>query len=102
MNKTEQCRELLKQLVDDRDNEKWLPVTLSFLANLADKKAIYKKYCDKEFIFEEELFKTRQQIWHNMGNRKNADEANVSRENDERVWCVSNGDQCIIFHIMEE
>lgn len=41
MNKTEQCRELLKQLVDDRDNEKWLPVTLSFLANLADKKAIY-------------------------------------------------------------
>ena len=69
---------------------------------IQDKKAIYKKYCDKEFIFEEELFKTRQQIWHNMGNRKNADEANVSRENDERVWCVSNGDQCIIFHIMEE
>lgn len=27
MNKTEQCRELLKQLVDDQDNEKWLPVT---------------------------------------------------------------------------
>ena len=61
-----------------------------------------KKYRDKEFIFKEELFKTRQQIRYNMGNRKNADEANVSRENDERVWCVSNGDQCIIFHIMEE
>ncbi len=30
------------------------------------------------------------------------DEANISRKNDERVWCVSNGDQCIIFHIMEE
>ncbi len=36
------------------------------------KKAIYKKYCDKEFIFKEELFKTRQQIWNNMGNRENA------------------------------
>ena len=62
----------------------------------------FSSYRDKEFIFKEELFKTRQQIRYNMGNRKNADEANVSRENDERVWCVSNGDQCIIFYIMEE
>ncbi len=38
-------------------------------------------------------------IWET---EKNADEANISRQNDERVWCVSNGDQCIIFHIMEE
>ena len=66
------------------------------------KKAIYKKYRDKEFIFKEELFKTRQQIRYNMGNRKNADEANISRQNDERVRCVSNSDQYIIFHIMEE
>ena len=61
-----------------------------------------QKYRDKEFIFKEELFKTRQQIRYNMGNRKNADEANISRQNDERVRCVSNSDQYIIFHIMEE
>lgn len=29
-----------------------------------------QKYRDKEFIFKEELFKTRQQIRYNMGNRK--------------------------------
>ena len=38
----------------------------------------------------------------NEYNRKNADEANISRQNDERVRCVSNSDQYIIFHIMEE
>ena len=34
--------------------------------------------------------------------KKIADEANISRQNDERVRCVSNSDQYIIFHIMEE
>ena len=46
------------------------------------KKAIYKNIVTKEFIFKEELFKTRQQIQYNI-EMKNADEANISRQNDE-------------------
>ena len=56
------------------------------------RKQFTKNIVTKNYIFKERLFKTRQQIRHNMGNRKNADEANISRQNDERVRCVSNGD----------
>ena len=38
--------------------------------NPRQEKQFTKKYRDKEFIFKEELFKTRQQIRYNMGNRK--------------------------------
>lgn len=51
MSKTEQCKNLINEIVSECDNEEWLAFTLSFLAGLYDKpqlKAIFegivKKY----------------------------------------------------------
>ena len=87
---------------DGYEANTWVLDFSSSKAKKVEKSKARKQFRDKEFIFKEELFKTRQQIRYNMGNRKNADEANISRQNDERVRCVSNSDQYIIFHIMEE
>lgn len=41
MGKTEQCKSLINEIVSECNNEEWLAFTLSFLASLYDKRAVY-------------------------------------------------------------
>ena len=43
MSKTEQYKNLINQIVNECDNERWITFTLSFLARLCDKQVVYSK-----------------------------------------------------------
>lgn len=43
MSKTEQCKALINKIVNECDNERWITVTLAFLAGLYNKRAVYNR-----------------------------------------------------------